>query len=401
MRDDVRDNSAASLVAADYAVRHQHMHLNIFFFAAVFCVAIPGFATLKAAVIFLTWLSLAITTQIRTREVLWLLSVVLSLAFGSEIALIRGVAVADVVNHLSRFILFFLVLAIGIWIARSNGIGKGNTDTLLLVIAVLSAILKIAILAVVASGRFSLGAVQTALGFESVTDNIGFGIQRLQFPSDIILIFLTSCYWGRRKISSLVFLVSVTICVFLSFSRYLFVAYLACLLIRYIRIRRLDLISTTALVISPLLILLFSVSLVNRFGGEGTKVSDNTREEQIHYLSEAVSEHTLIGSGVGSSVNDYKRSESIPFLYEVQWYAMAMQLGLIGLLWFFINLMVPLIDSIHSNQYRTFCFAVTAVWMAGGFTNPFVISLGSAFGFAILMITLAQGSAETPQYSGN
>ena len=383
------DNSPLPVFPAKPVSRLRAVSRAQFFLVTIFCVAIPGFASIKAVLIVLLWAAIALTSELRLRTVFWFLSVVLGLVFCGEIALLHSVAIADFLNHLSRLFLFFLVLGIGAYMARSQTFHLPNIDSLILVVATIAAGLKIAILAAIASGMATFDSVQNALGFESVTDSIGFGLQRLQFPSDILLIFLLVCYSGRRKLLDMLFLLSATASIFLSFSRYLFVAYMLCLLIRCLRIRRLDLISGAALGLSLVLIAIFSVSLTGRFRSEGSKVSDTIRTEQSRYLLAAISERPLLGSGIGSSVNGYKRSETIPFSYEVEWYAMAMQLGFIGLSWFLLNLAAPLLHCIQSTRGRVMLGAVLAVWVIGGFTNPFLVSLGSAFGLSILMMTLA------------
>jgi hypothetical protein len=361
---------------------------HLFSITVVFCVAVPGFASVKAICILLAWAYIVVAGRVRLRALLWFLSVFLSLLLSAEIALLNRVAIPDLMNHLSRFILFFLVLGMGTWMVGSRSFRARSIDRLILVITVLSAALKIAILTAVWSGLVTFDSIQDKLGFESVTDSIGFGIQRLQFPSDIILIFLLTCYTGQRRRADLLFLICATVSVFLSFSRFLFVAYAVCLLIRFFRIRKVDWISGSALGITLLLAVIFSATLYSRFSGEGSQVSDNTRAEQIRYLSGAILENPLLGSGIGASVNSYKRSESIPFSYEVQWYAMTMQLGVLGLAWFVLNLMAPIVDSVRTKAGRVVLAAVFSVWIAGGFTNPFIISLGSAFGLSILMLTL-------------
>jgi hypothetical protein len=370
---------------------------KLYFFTALFCVAIPGFAALKAIGIIWLWAYMAITIPLRTRSVLWFLSVMLNVAFCSEIALLHDVPTSDTANQLSRFLLFFLVLGLSAFMAKTGIFDEATVDRLIFDIALISMVLKIAILGAILSGWLSLEAVQSGLGFETVTDDIGFGLQRLQFPSDIALIFLIACYsGGRRKLIDLLFLVSVTVDVFLSFSRYLFAAYIACLVIRAIRVRKLDSVSVAALSITLFLAGLFSVSLYSRFSSQGSQASDNARTEQIHYLSAVIVQHPLLGTGIGSSVNSNKRSGTIPFSYEVQWYAMAMQLGFVGLAWFLANLLAPLSLCFKTPIKLGIFLAVFALWIIAGFTNPLIVSLGSAFGLSIVMLVLAMGS-ETPQ----
>jgi hypothetical protein len=362
---------------------------NLFFLAALFCVAIPGFAAIKATGIILLWVYVASTSPLKTWSLLWFASVILNLSLWSEVALFHHTPTADITNQFSRILVFYLVLGLAAFIARKGVFDLLSADHLILTISVTVAIIKIAILAAVLSGLFSLEAIQSGLGFETVTDDIGFGLQRLQFPSDISLIFLIVSYsGGKRKIIDLLLLISMTIGIFLSFSRFLFAAYIVCLIIRYLRIRKFDQVSAAALSVVLFFGAIFSVSLVTRFNGEGTQASDNTRVEQIEYLTQVILEHPLLGIGVGSSVSSYKRSATIPFSYEVQWYAMTMQLGFLGLAWFLVNLLAPLSRCLYPPVRFGIFLSVLALWFAAGFTNPLITSLGSAFGLGLLMLVL-------------
>jgi hypothetical protein len=370
---------------------------KLLFFTALFCVAIPGFAALKALCIICLWAYTTYAGHVHSRSIIWFFSVLLNVAFCSEIALFHNVPVVDTANHLSRIVLFFLALALGVSATNSHTFDGKTTDRLIFWIALISVALKVVILGAILTGRVSLDTIQSGLGFETVTDDIGFGLQRLQFPSDIALIFLLACYsGGRRRIVDLLFLVSVTVSVFLSFSRYLFAAYIACLIIRFFRVRKVDTVSVAAISVSLVVAAVFSVSLSSRFIGGGSQSSDSTRTEQIRYLTATIVQHPIFGTGIGSSVSGNKRSGTIPFSYEVQWYAMAMQFGFFGLAWFVVNLLAPLSICFKSPGKRAFSLAVFALWVIAGFTNPLVISLGSAFGLCILMLTLPNDRTVLP-----
>jgi hypothetical protein len=362
---------------------------KLFVFVTILCVAIPGFAALKALCILCLWAYTTSVGSVRTGSIVWFLSVILNVAFCCEVAFLHDVPPVDTGNQLSRVVLFFLSLGVGASIADSQVFDRRTTDKLILWLAFISAILKVLILGAILSGRITLEAAQKGLGFETVTDDIGFGLQRLQFPSDIALIFFVACYFGgRRKLIDILFLLSITISVFLSFSRYLFAAYALCLVIRFVRVKKLDTVSVAAL--SSILIIgaIFSVTLFSRFSSRGAQDSDSTRTEQIAYLTEVIVQHPFFGTGMGSSINGYKRSGTIPFSYEVQWYALAMQFGFLGLAWFLVNMVAPLSICCKSPRKTSVFLVVFLLWLLAGFTNPFIISLGSAFGLSILMLSL-------------
>jgi len=83
----------------------------------------------------------------------------------------------------------------------------------------------------------------------------------------------------------------------------------------------------------------------------------------------------------------------MPFSYEVEWYALTMQFGFLGIAWFCINLIAVLFVSLKAGKQVLPFAIVFVVWIASGFTNPYVTSLGSAFGFSILMLRTLQNES--------
>lgn len=374
--------------AAKSHLPSEESRMALFGSVTIFCVAIPGFASSKGLIILATWVYLLTKSRLQIRSVLWFISVLGNLAVWYEVALFHRVLSADLFNHLSRLFLFFMVLSFGVMTIHLGGVDSRRLDNVIFGIACLAAMLKIGIMAIVLSGWYSLDAVQSALGFETVTDNIGLGLQRLQFPSDIILIFLIACYvGGRNKAIDLLLMLAVTVSIFLSFSRYLFAAFVLCIILRSYRAGKFDTVSRTATVLGVGILLLFSANLAERFSGEGTSTSDDTRTVQVQALTSVIVRHLTFGTGIGSSVNGFTRSNTLPFSYEVEWYAMAMQLGLFGLLWFIGNLIAPLLSSMKFAKKKAFVVLVFLIWAFAGFTNPYITSLGSAFGFCILMLS--------------
>jgi hypothetical protein len=163
-----------------------------------------------------------------------------------------------------------------------------------------------------------------------------------------------------------------------------------CIFLRTFRLRKLDTISRTGILLAGILVVVFFASLALRFTGSDTHDSDAVRNEQIRKLDSVISQHMLFGTGIGSSVNSYKRSETIPFSYEVQWYALTMQFGFLGLFWLVGNLMSPITGQLKTGREGIFASSVFLLWVIAGFTNPFIISLGSAFGLCILMLSIAE-----------
>lgn len=379
-------------------MRPRKSHNRIFFALVLLCIAAPGFAMVKAVAIVTFWGYCVAVDGFKKSSTIWFLSVLANLLAWSMVAEVHMVSQADMINQCSRILIFFMVLSIGVHIARNSKLSSTELDTLIFRVAMFAMILKIVILTLVLGGWYSLEEVQKYIGFETVSDNIGLGLERLQFPSDIATLFLLPCYvGGKSKIKDIAFLLSITVVVFLSFSRFLFVGYLLCLIVRYIWIRKLDLISQFSAVVILILCTIFSANLALRFSGEGTTASDSVRTEQIRHLNSVTSSFPILGTGIGSSANGYTRSDTMPFSYEVEWNALTMQFGFLGITWFCINLLAVLFVSLKAGKNILPFAIVFVVWIASGFTNPYVTSLGSAFGFSILIFRSLQIENTNPQ----
>ncbi|MBW4028359.1 MAG: hypothetical protein HIU93_13310 [Acidobacteria bacterium] len=360
---------------------------HCFFWLTVFCVAVPGFAPLKAMAIFSVWLYIVIKGRMRISSTIWFLAVCAMITVWSGISILKGFEPNQVLDHGSRILLFFLVLAIGAFAAQKSALSRDQLDSLLLVITTGAMLLKILILIGVLTGFFTLETAEKTIGFETVTDSIGLGLLRLQFPSDIIILFLLPCYLGgRRRWKDILFLIGISGVVLLSFSRFLFAAYLICIFLRAFWIKRSDFVSRTGIVVTTILVLIFSASLLTRFAGEGSSASDETRTEQIAQMDRVILSNPFFGTGIGSHVPNYKRSDSFPFFYEVQWYAMTMQMGAIGISLFVALLGLIIFSQIDGRRNMFYSSCIFMLWFIAGFTNPYITSLGSGFGFAILLI---------------
>lgn len=317
-------------------------------------------------------------------------SILLNLLLWLEWACLYGGDTADALSQLSRLTAFFMVLSMAGYIVNTPRRGKIDGELLdraITYIAYIMGLAKLAIVIIVLTGTMTLDEVQDLLGFATVTEDIGSGLMRLQFPSDIVVLFLVPCYrGGRSRLADMLVIVSLTLIIYLSFSRFLFVGFGIVIFLRSLVLRRFDFASLLVFFVAIIFTLILWEPIISRFSGEGSSISDDIRREQIVNLSNAISDNALIGRGLGASLSNYVRDETQKYSYEVQWYAMVVQLGFLGLIWFIFNVMSVVGTNINLRRYGYRVAAVAALWVVSGFTNPFITSLGSAFGFALLMI---------------
>ena len=86
-----------------------------------------------------------------------------------------------------------------------------------------------------------------------------------------------------------------------------------------------------------------------------------------------------MGNGMGSFVPTLIRSEYQTYMYEVQWAALLMQFGLLGV--FFIltclgGILILILSSKIPNKNYLALFYV--LWLLSGFTNPYLFILSSS-----------------------
>jgi hypothetical protein len=368
---------------------------KFFFLTTVLVAALPGFAPLRLVAIMALWGYLIVGDSFTIAASLWFVSVLLNLLLGAEVgAVFHDVPQKDVFDHFLRLITFFITLGIGSYTANRCSISPKRLDQLIFVIAVGLMIFKLIIVVALLAG-IPLERIQDLFGFDTPTLGIGFGLQRLQFPSDIIAPFLIACYvGGKKKMKDGILLFSVAVVVMLSFSRYLFAFYFLCIFLRALWIKKADFISVLNVIFSLACVIVFFDSILSRFVSAGTVVSDQIRVDQIHYLKIAIKNFPLFGTGIGSEAHDYLRNQKTPYFYEAQWYATTMQLGFIGVFWYVLNLLLALYVPLRKN-YIAFS-VVFLVWVFSGFTNPFLTALGSACGLTILLLRCNLAQAEPP-----
>lgn len=353
-----------------------------------FSIAIPGLSIPKGILILGYWFYLVLTTPFSTASAMWMASVVGSLLFPTMVGFLRSVQVSDIAGQFARMLFFFVALSAAVLIVqRDPGIADAEgLDKLVRRAAISSMLLKVAILAGVVLGLFTFQAAQGFLGFESVTTDIGMNLQRLQFPSDIAIIFLVACYRGSRRMIDVIFILSVSIIVYTSFSRFLFAAFGISLVIRSLWIRRIDRAFIAATLLAVVAAVVLAATLSDRFVGAASADSDQARVEQRARLSGMFVEHPVAGTGMGSSVPGYLRSYTIRYSYEVQWYSMAMQFGMLGLSWLIVNFCAFFGSQRMSRRDKFYANAVVLLWAVAGFTNPYLTAVGGAFGLCILLL---------------
>lgn len=372
--------------------------LDVAFLYAVYiaCISVPGLAVLKTALILFVCLYFVATRKLGGEKLVWAISVGMQVGLGVLVGVIQGVDLASIVGQSIRILIFFAIIAIG-WYAVSGVTYKRATiDNMVLATTLILAIIKLILFSLVFSGYASMSDLKNSFDLVTTTGgNIGYGLPRIQFPSDIALIFLVVAYTGGRNLLvDLLFVFAVVIIAYLAFSRYIFVLTAVAFVTRSFRLGKLDVIPLVCIAGGVAMFFVFFDNLQDRFYGVGTTNSDDIRTDQVRHLLAAFLDNPVFGLGAGSHAPGFLRNTNILYLYEVQWYALLMQFGLIGMAWMACNIFFALK---HSDLRGKTDFTealvlviVTLVWIGSGLTNPLALTVGAAAGFCILFISSAK-----------
>jgi len=174
----------------------------------------------------------------------------------------------------------------------------------------------------------------------------------------IIFIFFATKY-NRKPILVFAFMwLTMLLFVFVSYSRFLMVIFLAasfCIFFYKIRVYPIKSfllgVALAMMILSADIIDLSSVvlALYDRFTGQVQFEADSIRSEMAAILFKSFYENMLFGLGLGGYINHYTRSEINLWQYELEYLSLLMQLGLTGFLFIVINYLIYTIFVLFKN----------------------------------------------------
>lgn len=262
---------------------------------------------------------------------------------------------------------------------------------------------KILLVTLQVLGVINIIPIVQTLGIRIMTMPIFGNLSRLQTSIDIgtpflLFFFLQADLYGIKwkRTLKVVYPFVTFISLFFSFSRYLiFIGILSLLLHAFTQSRA----ARFKLLGFALLFSLGTVGMIgkdkieqameNRLFSRANKTSDDIRTEQIKALLETHQEAPLLGNGLGAYSPKRIRDEKLWHSYEVQWVALLMQVGWIGICLFLIPIGI-LFRQILSEPLSRPKYALAVLlllWLVSGFTNPFLFSLSSGILYGLFYLT--------------
>ena len=170
---------------------------------------------------------------------------------------------------------------------------------------------------------------------------------RVQSSSDVIVITLMPFYWILQKYKKTtrgILFVLTGIYTFIVFSRIFLVEFGCFAMITVIYYwkkipRKIRIAGIICLVVSSVLWLKPVIKMIEfRFFSSFAAESDDVRQMQMRELMKGIKESPVIGHGFGSYIENFIRSSSLPFSYEIEYLSFVYQMGILGFLIFILGI---------------------------------------------------------------
>lgn len=222
---------------------------------------------------------------------------------------------------------------------------------------------------------------------------------RFEMPSDLagpiaIYVLLLGNSFGLDSYFSKRFLYPMSLLIiftdFISYSRYIWADLIVAITFAcpYSRVARQYIVSFGLL--AGLIIVLdhaWIQSIISRFSSNATVISDNIRLEELPVLLKQFEIHPIFGDGLGSYAPTFVRDQHEKFSYELQWVALLMQIGILGVAGVIVLLTLvarPFLFSPFTKKKVTLLM-MFIIWGCSGFFNPYLTSsaAGAIFSFFV------------------
>lgn len=129
-------------------------------------------------------------------------------------------------------------------------------------------------------------------------------------------------------------------------------------------------------------------ALFARFDSKLVNASDIERIIQRQEIEKAIFDAPLLGNGIGYYIPNLIRSDVAKYSYELQLHSLIMQLGLLGFLFIFFMILMPLIRSARYMSVNMFIcyFSLILIWISSALFNPMLFSSSAGISMALFYI---------------
>lgn len=256
-------------------------------------------------------------------------------------------------------------------------------------------------------------SLTTIFGYEPIYLEFA-GFLRINLPSDFLLPVLLIVISAQKHLNirlnsyfSIFCATNFLASIFIGYSRYLwFLSFFALLISFYYFLEDFNLVKnkkrvllsifgTTVMASIALLMLMQHsdvlnplVDLINeRYTGSSAEESDSIRITMQQKLFDQFLQFPIFGSGLGAYPHDYIRFPELPWNYELQWLALLMQFGILGILIISLYIFQYLIFVLKMKYpMNIFLCLLFIIWLSTGFFNCFLITSSAGVLYLIFII---------------
>ena len=348
------------------------------------------------------------------QETLFILVTAVFLGLWTVNGVLNGAMDVDQVGHQLRDIATTILVA---WLTTffiSRQIVRAEALITVIIYAVFAlAILKLtfAVMPFI-YGIDTIDMIRSIFGESSfVSGDIAFGLFRIQFSADILAPFamfalLAPSVSGVRfkRVTGWMMFLVILVSSFIAFSRYIWfllaVAIVAAIIIEQ-NWKMPVIIALTSLVLAVSFVDFFNTVGEARFLSDAAQISDDVRVDQYKALMDEFLHRPILGAGIGAHSKAVIRDETLSYSYELQWLAFLMQFGVVGMAGLLALIGVSARDLlVASHPAKPWLILLFLLWLASGFTNPYMTSSFSGGTFSLFLALFSRIRNTSPVIPG-
>lgn len=212
-------------------------------------------------------------------------------------------------------------------------------------------------------------------------------IARISFGNDIIIPFVVALipFFSGINLFPRYFIIAFSILSYIggvfSFTRYIWLIYVFIFFYDFFIIKKRYLLGGgVATFIAVMIFILFQFDwfgdIVSIRSGDTTSL--DTKSLQSDLLLNEWLQYPFFGKGIGSYIPMFLRSDYQPYIYEVQWSALLMQFGAIGLALLLGAFLILFRNVFFLKHNRIYIYTLILLWFGAAFTNPYLFIMSSS-----------------------
>ncbi len=272
------------------------------------------------------------------------------------------------------------------------------------------ALMKIALIVLTFGPKIDpIQLLETVFGKDAlVGGSIGLGLTRVEFPSDIIgsfVLFILLCPTVSGIRFRRIFVgFAVTILIassLLAFARYIWLLEAVAIVAAMVIERKFKWLFAAALAIVVVAYVStesFQMLGSSRFVSDHVSDSDQIRIDQSKALLDEIQTRPLLGKGLGAHADGLIRNDQNQYSYELQWLALTMQFGFVGIAGIFLLLAASARDLLASQHpAKVWLLLLFGLWLLSGWTNPHLTSSFAGALFGMFMAIFYRIRVNAPQ----